>query len=45
MTQKKIEETKEKIKEAHKTITKLKYDVKNEGNKLTKNSKDKKISQ
>lgn len=45
MTEKKIEEAKEKIKETHKLITKLKYEVKNEGNKLTRNSQDKKIAQ
>ena len=45
MTEKKIQEAKEKIKETQKLITKLKFNVKNEGNKLSKNSQDKKIAQ
>ena len=43
--EKRIEETKEQIKETAKSITKLKHAVNNEGNKLSRKEAEKKMAQ
>lgn len=43
--EKKIEEVKEQTKETSKAITKLKYEVNNEGNKLSRQDVERKMAQ